>query len=123
MRIQPACMLLVPALFACHSADVMDESTAEVVAPLNAPPIDAEEVHDTIWSYLAERYDANGDGRLTRDEYDRDQWDRLDRNDDGVIEEADFARGAGGSSEPDPEMVLRQNTQSLVAWYFQKDDE
>ena len=69
MRIHPACLLLVPFVFACRSAN-------EIVAP----PIDALEAHDTIWSYLAERYDANGDGQVTPDEYDRDQWERLDRN-------------------------------------------
>ena len=43
----------------------------------------------TIWEYLRTKYDANGDGRISRREYDRDKarWKRLDRDGDGYVTE------------------------------------
>lgn len=45
-----------------------------------------------VWDFLAEKYDQNGDGQLSPDEYDRgaDAFARLDRNGDGVLTEVDW---------------------------------
>ncbi len=53
---------------------------------------------DSVWDYLAERYDADGDGRVTRAEYDRSEqsFARLDRDEDGVLTAPEFAVDAGG---------------------------
>jgi hypothetical protein len=37
------------------------------------------------------RADADGDGKVTRAEYAKAQFERLDRNKDGVIDDKDFA--------------------------------
>lgn len=52
----------------------------------------------TIWEYLADRYDADGDGRILREEYPRseEKFRRLDRDGDGVLTRDDFARRARG---------------------------
>ncbi len=44
------------------------------------------------WKWLAARYDANGDGVITRKEFTgpADLFDRLDRNRDGVLTPEDF---------------------------------
>lgn len=45
-----------------------------------------------VWDYLAKKYDKNGDGKLSRDEYKRDNkaFARLDRNGDGVLTSDDW---------------------------------
>ncbi len=56
----------------------------------------------TVWEYLSGRYDANGDGKIAKDEYSRGtrQFERLDKDKNGFIEEADTeqqgGRGRGG---------------------------
>ena len=52
----------------------------------------------TIWEYLARRYDADGDGRISMVEYRRGeaQFARLDKDKNGYIEEADTERGSRG---------------------------
>lgn len=47
---------------------------------------------ESAWDYLAKRYDADGDGKITRDEYTRsdEHFGRLDRDKNGVIEAADM---------------------------------
>ena len=54
---------------------------------------------DSPWEYLKNKYDADDDGRVTQDEYDRErtQFDRLDRSGDGVITAEDFARTGRGN--------------------------
>jgi Ca2+-binding EF-hand superfamily protein len=44
------------------------------------------------WKWLADRYDANKDGKITRKEFTgpAEFFDRLDRNQDGVLTAADF---------------------------------
>lgn len=55
----------------------------------------------TKWEYLTQRYDANGDGRITRKEYtrDREHWERLDVDGDGFLtqEEIEGRRRPKGS--------------------------
>lgn len=59
----------------------------------------------SVWEYLSGRYDANGDGKIAKDEYPRGatQFARLDKDKNGFIEEADSkqqnARGARGRGE------------------------
>ncbi|HET6205151.1 MAG TPA: EF-hand domain-containing protein [Planctomycetota bacterium] len=47
-----------------------------------------------VWGYLRPKYDRNGDGRIDRSEYGRDEkaFARLDRDGDGSIGPADFER-------------------------------
>src|SRR5438309_1470744 len=44
------------------------------------------------WSWLAQRYDANHDGKITKEEFlgPDDLFERLDRNHDGVLTSADL---------------------------------
>ena len=54
-----------------------DEQSGEVEEPKAA----------STWDYLAEKYDADGDGKITEEEYGRDElhFKRLDVDKDGVI--------------------------------------
>lgn len=60
-----------------------------------AQDVDPDETR-TVWEYLAGKYDANEDGKITRKEYGRSDvhFDRLDRDGNGVIEAADVEQGA-----------------------------
>lgn len=46
----------------------------------------------SLWAHLRTKYDADGDGRVTGAEYTRGEvrFANYDRNEDGVLEEADF---------------------------------
>ena len=60
-----------------------------------------QEGRDRAWRFLADKYDTDKDGRLTKDEYDRGEetFERLDRNKDGVLT-ADDWKGARGRRRP-----------------------
>ena len=47
---------------------------------------------ESAWEYLAKRYDTDGDGKISREEYTRtdEHFVRLDRDKNGVIEAADM---------------------------------
>ena len=74
---------------------------------------------DSPWEYLKNKYDADDDGRVTQDEYDREhtQFDRLDRSGDGVITAEDFARSGRGNR------MQGFRAQRTVSAYFQLDEE
>lgn len=59
-----------------------------------APGADQAAGPASAWIYYRQRYDADGDGRITRAEYTRSEigFLHLDANRDGVISGADFAR-------------------------------
>ena len=88
-----------------------------------APPMDLTGRNETIWGYLQQKYDGDNDGRITPDEYDRKggQFDRLDRNSDGVLTDEDFASGRGGMHRG--RMMRGMRAQGIVATYFQDDDD
>ena len=85
------------------------------------PPMDLQGRNETIWEYLQQKYD-DGDGRITPDEYDRKggQFDRLDRNSDGVLTSEDFASGRSGMRRGRMRGMMAQG---FVATYFQDDDD
>lgn len=58
--------------------------------PAVDPPKDA-------WELLTREHDKNGDGKITRKEYTRDDehWKRLDKNDDGVLLRDEIMGGSG----------------------------
>ncbi len=109
------------ALAGCRAEPNAVEAEVEPVevAATVSPPMDAGDEHDSIWSYLVARYDADGDGSVTPAEYGRASFDRLDKNGDGAIQAADFEAGARDNSEA----MRRQRSQQLLAWYFQTDDD
>ena len=78
-------------------------------------PLDARGQFDSVWGYLAEKYDADGDGRLTQAEYGRgpQAFTRLDSNADGVIDAADF--------DPDADGVSYLMSQLMLGVYLQAD--
>lgn len=89
-----------------------------------AAPMELDESVDSAWTYLSGKYDADGDGRITAEEYDRDggEFDRLDRDRDGELTEEDYA-DRGGFGGMDPAMMRGMVTQRLMARYFQADDD
>lgn len=86
-----------------------------------AMPLYLTEEFDSTIGYLLAAYDADGDDSISRDEYDRSDstWERLDRNKDGAINEADFKRSEGGGSGRMQSFVA----QFMIGKYFQADDE
>jgi hypothetical protein len=58
--------------------------------PPPEPEVDPEE-SKSVWDYLSKRYDADGDGKITFEEYgrSREHFDRLDADGDGVVSAAD----------------------------------
>ena len=55
----------------------------------------ARDARQSAWEYLRGKYDADGDGRIAKGEYDRgeDAFARLDKNADGAITEDDLGPG------------------------------
>ncbi|MCH7603792.1 MAG: EF-hand domain-containing protein [Planctomycetes bacterium] len=105
-------------LAGCQSTSTMRQEAAYTVDPTFAS-FDLDEQHDSNLSYLLEKYDGDGDGRIARSEYDRenDRFDRLDSDGDGFITKEDFQRGGGG-------MMARMSAmriQRVLAGYFQDD--
>ena len=51
-----------------------------------------EEISRSSWEFLAEKYDKNGDSKVSADEYDRgkETFERLDANGDGFITAKDI---------------------------------
>jgi len=51
-----------------------------------------------VFSFLAEKYDMNFDGKLSREEYDRSEenFKRFDTNKDGVLTPDDWSGGTRG---------------------------
>ena len=51
-----------------------------------------------VFSFLAEKYDMNFDGKLSRAEYDRsdENFKRFDTNKDGELTASDWSGGTGG---------------------------
>ena len=105
-------------LAGCQSTSTMRQEAAYTIDPSLAS-FDTEEQYDSNLSYLLEKYDGDGDGRIARSEYDRenDRFDRLDSDGDGFITDDDFQRGGGG-------MMARMGSmriQRVIAGYFQDD--
>jgi len=82
---------------------------AEILASGAAPPSTGEpspdsarEAPESAWKYYRERYDANGDGSITRAEYTRSEngFANLDANGDSVVSQADFAKRWEGVRRP-----------------------
>jgi hypothetical protein len=67
------------------------------------------------WQWLARRYDANRDGRITRKEFKgpAELFDRLDRDHDGVLTAADF-------DWSDRSPLVRQN-RLADTWFYRLD--
>lgn len=65
--------------------------------------VDPDETR-TVWEYLAKRYDTDGDDKITPEEYTRgtEAFTRLDRDKNGVIEEADMSKGGRGRGRRGP---------------------
>jgi hypothetical protein len=97
---------------ASESAD-----TSRTVASV-AAPLDAEGRFETIWSYLLDRHDTNRDGVVDKSEYSRAQFERLDRDGDGLLTETDFERPVGLM---DPRRMNAMRAQAIVGRYFQVD--
>lgn len=64
-----------------------------ILAVFPAAAQEAEAPEDNpFWNRLSERFDTNGDGQVTKEEFESqsDRFERMDRNDDGVLTPADF---------------------------------
>jgi Ca2+-binding EF-hand superfamily protein len=90
-----------------------------LIGPVGHAQYNPEDATDddsgTVLDFLQEKYDADGDGQVSRAEYDRgdEAFARLDKNEDGALDESDFAessRGPGGRMTPDmvaPMILMR----------------
>ncbi len=113
--ILPALVLLGPAGLAQHAdtgAGADADRPGEETAPVRG------EDYETPWPFLSDKYDADGDGRIDREEYDRsdDAFARLDKDGSGAITEEDLAGGGGVmSGSMMASMTLRM--------HFQDDDD
>lgn len=80
----------------------LDVDTPGPTPPGNPPAeVPGAEEPETVWEYIAAKYDGDADGKVSMEEYDRGEevYSRLDRNEDGLLSEDDFQsrdRGTGG---------------------------
>jgi len=118
---------------ACQSPAATDEATAPatVAAPgtvavpeVEQPaPIVASAVvdqHASPWEHVRTKYDADGDGVVSIEEYDRDgvQFAQLDLDNDGKLSTADFSRELSPTAP-----MLRMRIFRVLANYFQTDED
>ncbi|MDA1266552.1 MAG: EF-hand domain-containing protein [Planctomycetota bacterium] len=70
------------------------------------------------WDYLRGTYDGNGDGRVTSAEHGRTagSFERLDRNQDGVLDLSDFERRIRGGGQKAADRAVH-----LIGQFFQHD--
>ena len=78
---------------------------------------------DSIFAYLLERYDGDRDGVVSREEYGRgdEEFGRLDKQVDGVLDAADFKRSGRRLRGLSFEDAPRMRALHLIAWYLQHD--
>lgn len=113
----------LPALTVREASFPVEQPAAKPVAI----PMDVEGAYDSTIGYMLDRYDANHDGQLTLEEYGRGEsaFERLDRDDDGLLTTADWVRpsrdGRGGSSRMD--RMRSMFPYIMIAKYFQADDD
>ncbi|NOT31150.1 MAG: hypothetical protein HOP15_11940 [Planctomycetes bacterium] len=83
------CLVLIT-LLVCYACGTPQGGPA--MAPAPAPPAEAESPALVTWHFLREKYDRDGDGRITSDEYTRSRagFRRLDADRDEVVSVADF---------------------------------
>ncbi len=66
-------------------------------------PAPEEPTAETVWEFLADKYDANGDGTITKTEYTgpEERWKQLDRDGSGAIDKAEIEeRGRAKRAKP-----------------------
>ena len=126
-------------LCACASSGSGEQRVPDDGAARSLAPIATDPAIDTIWGYLAGRYDVDGDGVLTAAEYDRgsEQFAEWDRDESGTLTEADFegatrgGRARAGAQARGSERMDRGGTSGntmgktrrMLARYFQDDEE
>lgn len=87
---------------------------------------------DNAWDYLSAKYDRDGDGRVVEAEYDRTggEFEKLDRNEDGVLDASDYPRrespGMGRDWDAIPAQRKKRmgdfySARAVVLTYFQPD--
>jgi len=94
---------------ACQGAGAREERPREAppvgdgaarsrAAEAVAAPMDVAGTIESRFEYLVAKYDADGDGAVAIDEYDREsgRFARFDRDADGVLTAADFESGGAG---------------------------
>lgn len=84
---------------AAHADDPVAKAPVDEPAVQDEEPKEDEETEEvkeptarSTWEYLADKYDADEDGKITPEEYGRDEthFKRLDVNSDGVIAKAEI---------------------------------
>ena len=113
-------------LVACRSQPQLSEEPLRA-EPASAPPqvqlpTELADRAASSWDYLRARYDANGDGRIDLEEYDRgdDPFQRLDLNEDGAVTVADFPELESSSFRG---FYRDQRVLRVLGTYFQADDD
>jgi Ca2+-binding EF-hand superfamily protein len=99
-----------------ENASLAGEETKEEIAAEPVLPMDVAGTVDTRWDYLLGKYDADGDGRIAAEEYDRGElaFTRLDQSGDGHLTEVDFASGPSREA-----MMGEMRAQRMLGRYFQ----
>ena len=108
---------------ACGSGD--GERKAKPNPAPNPPSVPTPaETGNAIFDYLLARYDADGDGAIAAQEYDRpgDAFTRLDRDGDDRITEGDVRPSGRRQRALPSDEARRLRAVHLLGWYFQDDD-
>ncbi|MHC5211291.1 MAG: EF-hand domain-containing protein [Planctomycetota bacterium] len=104
-RLPCSALLLLGVLAPGSASAAQDTPPDRTDRPAPETETDARAEPDA-WTYLARRYDADGNGRITRDEYTRGDttFARLDHDGDGAITATDWE-----GREPSPEEQARRD--------------
>ncbi len=108
----------------------LDKKLPKQVTPLEPVEEESEPANDSeIWLFLVQKYDRNGDGKVSREEYERgdERFARLDENQDGILASEDFPRGGGrmGMRRQMRGMYMDSSRMAprILHRYFQEDEE
>jgi hypothetical protein len=115
----PHLLALAVLAVACGAEDPAGDGGAtmrEVEAPVDRSG------SGSAWSYMARRHDANKDGRILPDEYDRGthSFQRLDRDDDGALTAFDFEGVSGKFKKRQMEHNIARG---IVSVWLQSDED
>lgn len=114
LRTSALLALTVPFHGACRSA----APTLAVDTP--SEPETVADTHTTVFDYLLDRYDVDGDQRISAEEYTRHdgQFERWDQDGDGHLSAADWSEAALRVS-PQIETMVRMD---ILGRFFQTDE-
>jgi Ca2+-binding EF-hand superfamily protein len=114
MRVRPGPRLARATFCALAALPLACATTQGAPPATEATGTEAHPEPESIWAFVASKYDGDGDGQVAAAEYDRGQvtFERLDRDGDGALTTSDFESATRGP----PMTLTRADSASMTVW-------